>query len=264
MAYSPVRISELKDKGSTFFIEVYVLELRSGISYVAACDEDIVFDDKTFIAIPFSRGDITRNIDSVVNECELKLGDIDDNKLAYIMSGLDFRGCGCTIYRIAYPDSLSNPSEVQCIFKGYIDTPSYSEGVFTCVVKDYFPSLNAPARNFKTPCNSVFGDDVCRMSKDSRSFDIISIKGNTYTISESFPDNYWQYGAASVNGETRNIVSSSGNTVTTHINFWQGEVEKQKVILERGCDKTQTTCRRYGNLKRYSGFPSIPFESRYR
>ena len=60
MAYSPVRISELKDKGSTFFIELYVLELRSGISYVAACDEDIVFDDKTFIAIPFSRGEIGR------------------------------------------------------------------------------------------------------------------------------------------------------------------------------------------------------------
>lgn len=264
MAYIPVNMESAKNSGSTFFVELYVLDLKTGVSYIAACDQDIYFNDILFVAVPFSRGDIARSIDSVVNECEVKLGDINDDRLAMIMNGIDFRGCGCTIYRIVYPDSLSDSSMCQCVFNGYIDSPSYSEGVLTCVVKDYFPSLNAPVRSYRLPCNSVFGDETCGVSRDRRNETIQEVNGNTLVLTGVYPDNYWKNGTINVNGETRIITSSSANIVRVHITFVQTGITGVSATIERGCDKTQTNCAIYGNLHRYSGFPAIPFESMYR
>ena len=69
-------------------------------------------------------------------------------------------------------------------------------------------------------------------------------------------------GVISVGGESRIITQSSGNTVTLNVNFVQG-ITGHSATLRRGCNKTVEACRAFGNMKHYSGFPAIPFESNY-
>lgn len=260
----PVKMTEAKNKYTTFFIELYTLELRTGVSYVAACDEDIVFDGKIWTAIPFSRGDIKSTQDEPTQEIEVQVGDVNDDHLAYVMNGFDFRGCKASLSRIQYPDSLSDPSLVQLMFEGYIDSPSFADGVFSCVVKNVFPTMQVPQRQFNLPCNSYFGDSVCGLSTNDVWDTVINTNGTTIVLSGSYPDNFWKNGMARINGESRNIITSSGQVIRTHINFLQDAIVGQRILLQRGCDKTQDDCRRHGNTVRFTGFPAIPFESVYR
>lgn len=264
MSNLPVQMSTAKNSGSTFFIEVYVLELRTGTSYIAACDEDIVACGQTWTAIPLSRGDISKSMDNVVDECEIKIGDVDDSKLAYIMNGFDFRGCKVTVFRIKYPDILTDPNVYEFVFSGYIDCPSYSGGVFTCTIKNFFPNVEAPTRTYQYPCNSNFGDRNCCMNIGREDVRVVSDNISSITIDRGYPDNYWKNGVVSINGESRMISSNSGQTVNLNINFIQKNIPGQIAQLERGCDKTAADCDRHGNRVHYSGFLAIPFESRYR
>lgn len=263
MSNLPIQMSAAKNAGNTFFIELYILELRTGVSYIAACDEDIIACGKTWTAIPLSRGDISKSMDSVVDECEIKIGDVDDTKLAYVMNGFDFRGCKVTVLRVKYPDILTC-SEYEFVFSGYIDSPVYSGGVFSCEIKNFFPNVEAPTRAYQFPCNSDFGDNNCCMNIGREEVVIQEDKIYSLTMNKSYPTNYWKNGVVSIKGESRNIVSSDGNLLNININFLQKEIVGQCAIVERGCDKTASDCDRHNNRVHYSGFLAIPFESRYR
>lgn len=264
----PVSLQQMKDKGETFFIELYEVALRTGTIYLAACDEDIEFNGHTYIAVPFERGDIAKSIDQVTDQCTVSVGDVDDDRLAYIMNGFDFRGCSAMISRIAYPESLEN-NQAFFVFCGYLDNPAYEDGIFSCTIKSYFPNIEAPSRTFQLSCNSAFGDEVCCMNKDRTVLTVIDVseKSNDgiLVVNSSYPDDYWKDGLASISGESRLIVASSGQQIQVNYGFMQHDIVGKVVILERGCDKTFETCKtRYNNLKRFSGFPAIPFESQYR
>lgn len=261
----PVRIQEEKEKNETFFIELYVLKLRTGISYIAAADEDIIFNDNTYVAIPFERGEITKSVDQVTNQCDIKIGDVDDTKLSYLMNGFDFRGCEVAIVRIKYPDSLSDPNICLPVFYGYIDSPAYEEGTFGCVIKNYLPNTQAPQREYRGSCNSKFGDELCCMSLAGETKKVAGYEGNVIHLDGSWPEDYWKDGVITCNGESRIITKSSGADVTVNYRFLQWSLESQDASLIRGCDKNQLTCKkRYNNLIHFSGFPAIPFESTYR
>ena len=261
----PVSLQQMKDKGETFFIELYEVSLRTGTIYLAACDEEIEFNGHTYIAVPFERGEISKSIDQVTDQCSISIGDIDDNRLAYIMNGFDFRGCAALITRIAYPESLED-NQGFYVFYGYLDNPAYEDGVFSCTIKSYFPSVEAPCRTYQVSCNSAFGDCICGMEKNRTVLEIVSVSEvGIITVNESYSDDYWKDGTASISGESRLITASSGQTIQVNYSFLQGDLVGKNIILERGCDKTFDTCKnRYDNLKRFSGFPAIPFESQYR
>lgn len=261
----PVSLQQMKDKGETFFIELYEIALRTGTIYLAACDEDIEFNGQTYTAIPFERGEISKSIDQVTDQCTVSVGDVDDERLAYIMNGFDFRGCAAAISRIAYPESLETN---QCfyVFFGYLDNPAYEDGVFSCTIKSYFPSIQAPSRSFQLSCNSAFGDCVCGIDKDRTTLQVVSVNSDgSFQVNQSYPSNYWKDGLVSILGESRLITGSGENTIRVNYGFIQENLVGKTAVLERGCDKTRETCKnRFDNLKRFSGFPAIPFESQYR
>ena len=181
------------------------------------------------------------------------------------MNGFDFRGCEAAITRIAYPESLET-NQGFYVFCGYIDNPAYEDGVFSCTIKSYFPSIQAPSRAYQLSCNSSFGDCICGMSKARTVLTVTKVNSDgSLSVGENFANNYWKDGLVSISGESRLIVSSSDNKIKVNYGFMQGNLVGKTVILERGCDKTRETCKnRYNNLKRFSGFPAIPFESQYR
>ena len=261
----PVSLQQMKDSEETFFIELYEVALRTGTIYLAACDEDIEFNGHTYMAIPFERGEISKSIDQVTDQCTVSVGDVDDERLAYIMNGFDFRGCTAAIMRIAYPDSLET-NQAFYVFYGYLDNPAYEDGVFSCTIKSYFPSIQAPSRTYQITCNSAFGDCICCMDRHKTTLKVVSISDDGFlTINKNYDEDYWKDGTASISGETRLITMSNGQRIQVNYGFMQNNIIGKSIILERGCDKTYETCKtRYKNLKRFSGFPAIPFESQYR
>ena len=259
----PVQMETAKESGNPFFIELYVLELRNGITRIAACDEDIVYNGEKYIAVPFKRGEITKSMDNITDSCEVTLGDCSYELLSYVIQGFDFRGCNATVARISYPESLSDPSIIQLVFSGYIDEPSYSDGQFVCKVKSRIPDIECPNRDFRLACNSEFGDAECGMDLAIEKVGISGANGNKITVQGSWPSNYWRNGVASVEGESRVIHKSEGNTITLNVNFAQ-DVRGMVVTLQKGCDKSADMCRKYNNMKHFSGFPSIPLETQYR
>ncbi len=261
----PVEMQKAKESGNPFFIELYALHLRTGVTRVAACDENIVYNGEEFIAVPFKRGEIVKSMDNITDSCEVSLGDCNDDILRFLVDGFDFRGCIAEIVRIQYPDSLSNPNIVQWVFGGYIDEPTFSDGTFTCKIKQHLPNIECPNRRYGMACNSEFGDEDCGLSLEATVCTVQSTEneGNVLVLDKSFSNNKWKDGVVSITGESRVIERSENSKVTMNVNFCQNPVGKQ-VTLVRGCNKTVARCRQYDNMKHFSGFPAIPFESVYR
>lgn len=258
----PVSMAKAKESGNPFFIELYILQLRDGVMRIAATDENVLFNNEEYTAVPFQRGEITTSMDNLTDSCEVSLGDCTYEALRYVMEGFDFRGCNAIIFRIQYPDSLKDPTIFQPVFAGYIDEPSYTNGEFTCKVKSRLPEIECPNRDFRLACNSEFGDEECGMSLAEETLAVQSTASNNVTLDKSHADNYWKDGVITVGGESRIIVQSSGNTVTLNVNFVQ-DITGHSAMLRRGCNKTVDMCRTYNNMKHFSGFPAIPFENSY-
>jgi len=260
----PVSMQKMKESNETFFIELYSIDMPSGIVNLAATDEDIVYNGITFTAVPFKRQSITKSMDNITDSCEISMSDVSDQLLAYVTNGWDFRGAICTIVRIQYPDSLRDPSIVQWVFTGRVDEPAFSQGTFTCRLTQVFPEIQCPNRSYQLNCNSRFGDNECGMSLASENVSIIGASGNTVILNKSYANNYWLHGVITVGGESRNIEKQVGSALTLNVNFLQEPIIGKAANLIRGCNKTTTDCRRFNNLRHYSGFPAIPFEATYR
>lgn len=260
-------MSEMKDSDVTFFIELYKIELRTGAIYLAATDTDIVFGGQKFTAIPLERETVDRSIDTVIDTCNVKLGDGNYEKLAYICNGFDFRGCEVQIIKIMYPDSLADENIFSWVFNGYIDNPSYADGTFSCTLKTRMPNIEVPNRTCQLCCNSEFGDEECTMSLGEITVDLATGSSQEKIfLPSSYPDDYWKNGVVTISGEARLILASTGNSVTIAYSFLQDNIKAgTKATLIRGCDKTKETCKgRFDNMKNFSGFPSIPWEAVYR
>ena len=263
MLILPVQMKEAVASGNPFFIELYVITLRTTTLFLAASDEDVTFAGQKYLAVPVKREELNKSLDSITNDCSLEVSDCSDDLLRYLLSGYDFRSCRCNIIRIQYPDSLEDETNFSWVFSGEIDEPSFSDGVFTCKVVREFPQIQVPSRDFRLACNSEFGDAECRMNIGKETLTVTKQSPNVLVLPKSYEKNYWKHGTITMEGESRTIISSENNTVTLNINFLQ-EFESRSAELVRGCDKTKTMCQKYKNMKHFSGFPAIPFENVYR
>ena len=259
----PRVMTKAKQTDNPFFLELYKIALRTETLYIVAADEDIVFNGQKFTAVPVKRGEITKSMDSVVNEVDLEVSDCSDELLAFLINGFDFRGCRVDIVRILYPDSLTDSSVFSWVFSGEIDKPSFSDGVFTCTVESKLPNIEAPVRDFQVACNSEFGDAECCMSRGTLECTVTRGRGNQVNIGNAYPKDYWKYGTITIGGEARNIISSKDGYVVVNANFLQ-DINGKTAEVNRGCNMTFDWCKKLGNTKHYSGFPAVPWEAEYR
>lgn len=260
----PVCMSEMKDSAQTFFIELYTIELRTSTVRLAACDEDIMFNGQKYLAVPIQRESVTRSMDNITDSCSLTISDVDYGMLAYVCNGFDFRGSVATIIRIQYPDSLSDPSVYEWVYAGSIDEPSFSGGTFSCKLQTVFPQIDCPNRCFQLACNSDFGDEECSYLPKTSVEYVAAVNDNKLTVGNTKSNGYWKNGVITIEGESRIIEQNEGSVLTLNVNFLQENLVGKTAILKQGCDKSQERCKYYGNLRHYSGFPAIPFESTYR
>ena len=263
MQHLPVRMVEAKNSENPFFLELYKIQLRTEDLYIVAADEDITWNGIEFHAVPVKRGAITKSMDSIVNEVDLEVSDCSDELLAYLMNGFDFRGSRVDIARILYPDGLKDTDLFTWVFSGEINKPSFTDGTFSCTVESKLPNIEAPVRDFQVACNSEFGDAECCADKGLVELTVSRGTGNQVYLGNAYPKDYWKYGTITVNGESRNIISSQDNYVITNVNFLQ-DINGCKAEVARGCNMTFDWCKRLGNQIHYSGFPAVPWEAEYR
>ena len=263
MLILPVNMKKAAESGNPFFIELYIISLRTTTLYLAACDEDITFAGNKYFAVPIKRDELNKSLDSITNDCSLEVSDCSDDLLRYVLSGYDFRSCNCNIIRIQYPDSLSDELNFAWVFSGTIDEPSFSDGVFTCKVTREFPQIQTPGRDFRLACNSEFGDAECGMNVGKEVLTVVQETPNRLRLPKSYEKNYWKCGTITIEGESRTIISSDGDYITLNLNFLT-DFTTHSAELVRGCDKTKKMCQKYKNMRHFSGFPAIPFENVYR
>lgn len=258
----PVTLAAAKDSDSIFLVELYIFYLRTGNLYLCAADQNIAYDGQTYLAVPLERNSYTANTDSKVEDCTLKVSNVDDAFTAALYSGTDFRGCICDIFQILYPDALTDNSLVKPILRGYLDAPmlKHKEATFEVAVKASVPTLSN-ARTFKLSCNSEFADgESCLASKDLQTGTCQSDStAETIIIEQSRGNNYWINGIIKCGYESRMIESSSDNMIRLHYPFSFDPINVNYSI-ERGCDKSFANCKVLNQAENYSGYPSIPRE----
>ena len=261
----PVSMAEAKEQNESFFLEIYDISLRTGVIHLVAADEDIEFNGVKYMAVPIQRDSLTRSMDNITDSCSLTISDVDYGLLSYVVKGYDPRMAEVLVRRIQYPESLDNPNIYQWLYYGYLDEMSFSGGTFSCKILTRLPNVEVPRRCYRLACNSEFGDEQCKMSKEMQTIPISSFNDkNEIFLSQNYEDDYWKNGVCTVEGESRIIISSSGNKIKLNVNFLQETLTGKLAVLQRGCNKTKEDCERFNNLNHFSGFPAIPFESVYR
>lgn len=150
---------------------------------------------------------------------------------------------------------------------GYINSCSYSDGVFSFSLNTRLPNIEVPNRTCQLCCNSEFGDSECGISLEETKVELANGSTNSNILLPStYETNYWKDGVIFIKGESRLILSNEGNKIVVNYSFLQSDIKGgMEATLIRGCDKTKESCRdRFNNMKNFSGFPAIPFENVYR
>lgn len=265
MKILPVSIAQAKESGNPFFIELYNIYLRTGIVRICNADEQIVYNGDTYYPTPIQRGNVKTSVDNKIDNMDLKISDADNSKISALMDGFDFRGRIVEIFKIQYPESLTNTNMIVPVFRGKLDAPNYANGEFTCIVVSAFPKTKVPLRTTQYFCNNSFGDSLCTASKETRTLTIASITSKsviTLNASPSISNNFYENGLLTIGYETKMIKSNSGNTITIAYPFLGDIHVGDTVKIERNCNKTPEMCAKYNNRENYGGFIAIPSEFR--
>ena len=264
MIILPVSMAQAKEESDVFFIELYRCHLPTGTFYIAACDEEIVFNGITFQPLPIQRGDITSTVDNKIDNVEIKIANVTQEFTTALYQGLDFRGSLVEIATILYPNSLTDSNIYRWTFVGTIDSPYFDGKEFRATLKAQVPNMMVPTRKHQLSCNAWFGDpDECGATKIKVSGTMLSNSTQHVIRDNSINEgvNYWKDGIAEYNGEKRKIAKSESGNITLEYPFTYAVQGGAVYTRENGCDKTAVTCKnRHNNRQNYSGFLSIPFE----
>lgn len=262
----PVAMAEAKESGSAFFIELYKIELPSYTLYLCNADQDIDFAGQTFLGYPIERGEITKTVDSRVDNCDITISNTNDYFTLALLNGKNFLGCRAWIGRILYPDSLSDPNLVTLTFYGQIDSPELqADGTFKCSIVSDIPNMDN-CRTMNYTCSNKFGDDNCRHSigtvSGSCTISTENINGvdRQAISSDSLGSTYWKDAIITIDGLSRRVISYTDNKVYVEYAFPDGIDTSNGFTICQNCDKTPSSCDSYNNRVNYGGFLFIPFE----
>lgn len=264
----PVAFREALESGSVFDIELYEVHIPNLTLYLCSCDVNIQFNGHTYLALPIRRGEIDKTVDNSIDSCELQISNATDKFTQLLFKGIPFTGSRVYIYRILYPDSLTNANMVKPVFMGRVDAPELTtDGIFKVTVTTDVPNVRG-GRRTQYSCTSVFGDESCQAQIETLQTTVDSITqdehGFRVGIRNPADQKTFTNGVLIISGEARKIVDfkDAGASIYLEYPLLQSPdiLIGQQATIQSGCDKTPTDCKRHGNQKRYAGFLSVPFE----
>lgn len=256
----PVRMQQALESGSVFQIELYEIHLPTTVLYLCSCDQNITYNGQLYIAMPIQRGEITKTVDSQVDNCELAIANTTDYFTQALFEGINFVGSHVFIYKILYPDSLSAPNLISMVFYGSIDSPELTaDGTFKVQLTSDIPTAKG-GRTMQYPCNSTFGDSSCGKAVQTTNGVVLGVNNRVIQLSGFDGDKTkWKNAILLCNSEGRRVVDINGSSVTVEYPFLQN-IHGLNYTIKQDCDKTIGDCDRYDNRRHYSGFTAVPYE----
>lgn len=263
----PVAFREALEGGSVFDIELYEVHIPNMTLYLCSCDVNIQFNGHQYLALPIRRGEINKTVDSSIDSCDLEISNATDKFTQLLFKGIPFTGSRIFIYKILYPESLTNANMIKPVFMGRVDAPELTnDGIFKVTVTSDVPNVRGGRRS-QYSCTSVFGDASCKavVKKTNTTITNIQQSNDGYIVSINTPivENDYINGVLIVEGEARKIVGiPTQRTIKLEYPLLQSTdiLMGKSCIVQAGCDKTPSDCKRHNNQKRYAGFLSVPFE----
>ena len=254
----PQKLIDYKEGTSVFMLELYNFYLPYGSLYVVACDQSITYNGQEYMAVPIERDKVTANNDLKIDNTKLTISNVDDAFTAALYSGFDFRGRNCEIFQIPYPDGLTDNTLIKYVAWGYLDSPMITkDGTFSVEVCAPVPNLEN-ARTLGLTCDAEFADqDSCMASLDTQTGTVQSgTTTGSIVIQQSRADNYWNNGIITCGYESRQIESSTGNTIKLRYPFTNMPTS---YTIHCGCDKTWQSCNAHGQQTKFGGYLGIPY-----
>ena len=83
----PATLADAKESDEIFLVECYIFYLKTGNLYICSADQAITINGTEYMAVPIQRDKFTANSDSKVDDCTLKVSNVDDSFTAALYSG---------------------------------------------------------------------------------------------------------------------------------------------------------------------------------
>jgi hypothetical protein len=266
----PVILSEMKDSYETFFVDLYIITLKTGVLHYTNLDVVVPWYELgtstqvTYEPIPIQRSSLKQTLDNKIDNVTITISDSTNAFMNALLQTFDFRGSQVDIIQIAYPGSLAQPTEYKYVYSGYIDAPSLDmdKAVFSTTLTQRMVNTES-GRIVGINCNAWFGDnDECGATQYTKTSTTKS--GTTqYTIYDSAITeaiDYWKNGTITIAYETKKIISSTVGSVTVEYPFYTVPVINTSYTMKTGCDHTPTDCTRHSNTINYGGFPAVALD----
>jgi len=276
------KVSGILEKEAQKPLEIYDVYLDSETLHFTAYDRDLSFYDpdgnaQTYTALGISRGPIHTSVENKVDNCIIRLDNVNRAMSSYIASN-EFRGRKITIRKI-FADISGNWAADDDIymFKGIMNKPALGEGLMEmgCVSRAGTFELECPKRTYSLLCPWRFAASGC-LDGSKTADQLYAAQNGTITTgstestiadtSRTEANNYWLYGevefTSGENDDEKRIVVSSTQNVDFKVDIALDNVPiaGDTYTIKRGCDKTITRCSGLGNASAFGGFFSIPQE----
>ncbi len=258
-----------KDKEYNRPVELYQIFLDQETLYLAMYPENINFFDEngnptTYYAAALSRSAVQTNIETKVDQTEVKIDNVNREMSAYI-ANTDFQGRRLVIWKV-FLDKLDDPNNYVVVFDGIMDEPRVDQYSMVVTVVSKLDTLDRelPGRTYEVQCSWIFGDEECGKVVPPKNGTVDSVSSDRMIIYDSAITeemNYWKYGSIKIGKELRVVTESGVGYVKVEYPFYIDIPTGTDYTLEAGCDKGYDTphgCQYWGNTQYYGGFLSIP------
>lgn len=192
--------------------------------------------------------------------------------MGYYAANKDFRNKRI-VTRLIFRDNIETYNDCKVVFDGYLQSVLFNKNSMSGSAVPRLGSLDIETGwEYEIKCNATFGDLYCQIDKNAPENKIASTAtgGSLYTLTDTIglvqADDYWKHGRVTMTsgeniGQSRKVISFNATThqVVFDYAFDGYIVAGDTFIIQRGCDKSLTTCiNSFANGANYHGYHSIP------
>lgn len=232
-------------------------------------DIDHDYDGYHYSSIAISRDEVDQSQEDTAGSLSIKLP-ANEAVAQLFMAYLPIVPVGVRVYRMH-----EGSAEVVTVFAGTVSAASFEDASCTLTCEPLIGVLAkiVPTALYQPQCNhTLFSQSVtglwqatgCTLKKENfKHSGVIEGISGTALVCSAFaekPDGYFTYGFLEhpVTGETRWVVSHTGNTVVL-VHPYSGLAVGDLVYAYPGCDGAEMTCRaKFNNIVNFSGFTRMP------
>lgn len=219
------------------------------------------------------RGSIRSTAGAEVNTLEMTLGVGEGTALFGVPMQLAaaqgvFDGAKVRVNRLFMPTWGDDSLGLLPLFTGWVSEVKPSSTEIKITVRDGKERLNRkePHNLYQPSCGYSLYDAGCGVTKNTVAAVVqAGSTVNSIVVNRSDATDYWKLGSirftsGMCTGIARNILASSGGTLSLDVNLPVAPTQNTTVELLTGCDKSPGAngCARYNNLPRFRGFPFVP------